>query len=246
MRELNDFEKNTIRKIVEQNQINFVALLDEYMADKDIELDYGARTATVHFDQEIYLPNNNFGATQLIDQVLTISDILISVIGLLDYLKQNNYLKLIQVSPTPTPARFGRLLQGNPSVAYQIYDNEITELLLSNSFKEIKVEQSLVDYFNDKFLTKEEIRHKENISWAKIALVVTIVIGGLDLMVSSLDTYYDRASYYSPTKIDSTQINQLLRQNAGHKIKFQMDSIIKCKILHDFSRDTFDIKIVDK
>jgi hypothetical protein len=245
MRALNDFEKDIIRRIVTQNHRDIVTLLDPYMLDKDIVLDYTTRTAIVHFDQAIYLPNNNYGANRLIDEVLTISDIIISIVGILDYLRQNNYLKLIQGAATPTPPRFGRLVQGHQSITYQIYDQEITELLLINAFKTIKVEQSLLDFVSDNFRTKDEIRHNENISWAKKAFIAAIIIGGLDLFVSSLDTYFDRAAYYSPTTIDTTQFNQLSRQLEIKKDCKANDNSLKFKIVNDFTKDTFNLKIDD-
>lgn len=245
MRALNDLEKDIIRRIVTQNHRDIVTLLDQYMLNKEILLDYTTRTAIIHFDQDIYLPNNNYGANKLIDEVLKISDIIISIVGILDYLRQNNYLKLIQGAAKSIAPRFGRLIQGHQSITYQIYDQEVTELLLINAFKTIKVEQSLLDFVSDNFRTKDEIRHNENISWAKKAYIAAIFIGGLDLFVSSLDTYFDGAAYYSPTTIDTTQFNQLSRQLEIKKDFKANDNSLKFKIVNDFTKDTFNLKIDD-
>lgn len=246
MRALNSFEKDIIRRIVEQNHRDIVTLLNPYMLDKDIALDYTTRTAIVHFDQDIYLPNNHYGSNRLIDEVLKISDIIISIVGILDYLRQNYYLKLIQGAETPSPPQFGRLIQGHKSITYQIYDKEITELLLINAFKTIKVEQSLFDFVNDNFRTKDEIRHTENIAWAKKAFIAAIIIGGLDLFVSSLDTYYDGAAYYSSTTIDTTQFNQISRQLEEKRDFKNSDNTLIFNIVNDFAKDTFNLKIKTK
>jgi hypothetical protein len=113
--------------------------------------------------------------------------------------------------------------------------------LLINSFKTIKVEQSLVDFVNDNFQTKDEIRHKENISWAKMAFVTTIILGGLDLCVSFFD--YKRAVEYEPTTIDTAQFNQILRHIDIKKDCKSTDNPLEFKIVNYCIKDTFNLII---
>jgi hypothetical protein len=241
MRPISEFERNIIDRIVNQHQLDFVSLVDHYMIDKDILLDFQNDTATILFDQAVYMPNNNQGANNLIDEVLNISEVLIATISLLEYLQENKYLKLIQASPNPNPPRFGRLIQGSQFIQYQIYDKDITESLLKNTFKTVRVEQSLIEFVNDGFISKEEKRHRQNIKWAKIGFIAAIIIGLLTLIVGSIGTYFDRATYFLNKHSNNGQ--KIIKQDSC--ISTEKRNFIKVKVTNDFTTDTINVNLIN-
>ena len=112
-------------------------MIDHYMIDKDILLNYKNNSATIYFDQAVYLPNNNVGAKRLLDEVINISEIIISIISLLDYLRYNNYLKLIQGAPNPTPPRFRKLSNENKIIKMdnRLINDSLTHSKTDNLYK---------------------------------------------------------------------------------------------------------------
>lgn len=200
MRALNDFEKEVVRQIV-GGKDNFLNLMDPHLKDKGIRLDYTNRKAYVEFDKALYVQTHT-GGRAFLDEVIEISEKVYSVISLLVYLEESYYVKLIQESETPDVPVLSQIPVGNGKIDMEIHDKRITEMLLEYAYKSIKIEQVLVDYCNAGFKTAEEVRHEENVKWAKenvrtakYGVIAAVVIGLGSLAVSTGDMFYDKWNY---------------------------------------------------
>src|SRR5580698_4033911 len=106
MRALNDFEKEILRKIIRDRDINsvtcFANIMDSQLEDIDIYLDHANKNVEIRADRQLY----NQGT--LLDIVREISLEIIITVNLLKYLQENGYIAMFHDAPN-TESRFGQL-----------------------------------------------------------------------------------------------------------------------------------------
>lgn len=169
MRTLDQDEKQILTEIVQshrQGQLTCLAnLVDRYLVDKDIYIDFTKKTAKVRFDQQVFLNNNN-----LPDIARETSWILMKFVNLLKYFQNQDYLYLWNETQNNQQNRYGKLEVGHADISHAVNDAQVEELLVDYSFRTIIVGQTLVDYVANDYKTTEELQHEENISVAQASL----------------------------------------------------------------------------
>ncbi|MCX7743878.1 MAG: hypothetical protein N2167_04850 [Flavobacteriales bacterium] len=246
MKKFDTDEKYIISEIVTRwkngQAVCLADIVDRFLLDIDVKLDYQNRTVELLFDQQKFLHLTNF-TTIVTDKAW----LLMRFVTLLKYLQGLDYIYLYQQGNVPKqPTRFGLLLKGNTPVSYQITDPIIVDFLLDYSYRTIVVGQILIDYVENDFKTDEQIRHDENIKIAKdnldvannslvqakksvnrssVAIGISILLGILSIAVSiflsqrPIDAKINKTQYETLTKslisIDSLykKTNDFLEQN---------------------------------
>lgn len=169
MRKLDQEEKQFLTVIINSyksgNLPCLADLVDNYLVNKDIQIDFVQRTTEVHFDQHIYLNNNN-----LPDEARQISWTLMKLVNLLKYLQDQNFLYLWKEANNNSVERYGQLVVNNPKIPYNINDKHIAELLVDYSFRTIVLGQTLVDYVQNNYQTTEDLQFNKNIKIANDSL----------------------------------------------------------------------------
>ncbi|MBO6793051.1 MAG: hypothetical protein JJ895_04015 [Balneolaceae bacterium] len=203
MRTLNQFERTIVNRIVNyHNQgilSNYASVIDHLLDNKDIYLDYNARTVEVRADVQFYNAGN------LVDVVEQITAELVTTVNLLDDLEKNGYVTTYLQAANNGQIRYGQLVVGNQHIPYQFVDPDLVNMLLDCSFKTILVGQPLIDYVNNGFQTNDQVSQTRNIRIAVISLVASVIMSGAGLYFSykGLDN--------SPTQIDQETIDKLTK-----------------------------------
>jgi hypothetical protein len=168
MRTFDDFEKNILRKLKEYYEggilQNHISLLDDEFDYKEIVIDKTNNIVTIGFDYDRYMPNGNNGAYNLIDEVNHISRVLIKTIFLLKYLEDNGYVFMFNESKqSDSPNIHSRITSSKKTIRHEIADKNVCNIIINYFTKTILISQAIIDLVNDNFISKEEIRHNENI-----------------------------------------------------------------------------------
>jgi hypothetical protein len=225
MRQINNFEKDILKRIVQYyylgNIPNLASVIDPYMSNKDIYLDFIANTAEIRADIQFY----NQGT--LINEVRSLTLRIVTVVSLLKYLQDNGFLTFFNESTQQqNQERFGQLVQGHKFVTAKIADNEVTNMLLDCSLKSILVSQALIDFVANDFRTEEQVEAERNNSIntrnLKIAvwtLLISTFIGIVGLFYSRLEVKYGRLQSVQEQNV---KINKVQYEN----FKNQIDSSI--------------------
>jgi hypothetical protein len=99
MREINNFEKDILRRIIHYHNngivSNVASILDHRLVNKDIFLDYQNNSAEIRADIQFY----NQGT--LIDEVRTLTLEIVTVVNLLKDLQNHSYVSLFLEAPLP-------------------------------------------------------------------------------------------------------------------------------------------------
>jgi len=171
---LSDQEKDFLKSVVDlSNQTHNMFLgnlVDHYLRDIDVFLDYNNQNVEYRFDQNVFPTTTDF-----FDLVREMSWTFMKFVKLLKYLEEKNFLYLYQESPLQNTSRFGQLVVGNPFFTSSLHDPEIKRLLLDCSHRTIIVGQPLIDYVKNDFKSVEELRHNENVKIAQDALDKSII-----------------------------------------------------------------------
>jgi len=241
---LSKTEKDFLKRIVdlsERTSNMFLGnLLDRDLVNIDVFLDYQRQTVEFKFDSHAFVN------TDFVEMVRDMSWTLMKLVKLLKYLEEENYLYLYQESSPQNNSRFGQLTTNNPFISYQIYDPEISRLLLECSHRTIVVGQTLIDYVRNDFKTEEQLRHEQNIAIAtqnlsiansslekteiginladksiKLstkAIVISIILGLISIGASF---YIADKQSENATKIDNTQFDSINKSivSIGSKIE---------------------------
>lgn len=156
MREINDFEKEILRRIIQyhNNEVvpNVASILDHRLVNKDIFLDYQNNSAEIRADKKIYTQGI------LIDELRTMTLEIVTVVNLLKDLQNHSYVSLFLEAPIPYNIRFGQLVNGNASVSVKIHDPTVKALLLDYSLKSILVGQALINFITNNYKTSEQVQ----------------------------------------------------------------------------------------
>jgi hypothetical protein len=157
---LSDKEKKFLKSIVSSvgkpDDVHFSDLVNDYLNNIDVYLDYKAQSAELQFDQQAYT-----NTTELAKTAKEISWTFLKFIKLLTYLEKENYLYLYKEPQIQANARYGLLPNKRSLVSYPIFDPEVKSLLLEYSYRTIVVGQTLVDFVAHDFKTTTEVRHHE-------------------------------------------------------------------------------------
>jgi hypothetical protein len=169
MRKLDLEEKQFLTEVVRHYQNGklpcLADLVDNYLVSKDIQIAFNTKTAEVHFDQYVFLSNNN-----LPDYARQISWTLMKLVNLLKYLQDLGYLYLWKEANNNPIERYGQLVSGNPIISQNINDSHIAGLLVEYSFRTIILGQTLIEYVHNDYQTTEDLQFKENIKIANASL----------------------------------------------------------------------------
>ncbi|MHC1733829.1 MAG: hypothetical protein AB9888_17595 [Bacteroidales bacterium] len=223
MRQINDFEKDILKRIVNYYNRgivpNLASVIDPYLANKDIHLDFVANTAEIRADIQYY----NQGT--LIDEVRSLTLRIVTAVTLLKYLQDNGFLTIFnEATQQQNQERYGQLIQGQNFVTATIPDTNVKNLLLDYSLKSILVSQALIDFVANDFRTKEQVEsdrdnsiNKRNLSIAVIALVASTIIGIGGLLYSRQEDKYGRLQVEQEQKV---KLNKVQYDN----LKNQIDS----------------------
>lgn len=188
MRELNDFEKDILRRIIHFHNngiiLDFASALDHRLVDKAIYMDYRNFSVEIQADAALYTEGI------LIEQVRTLTAEIVVMVNLLKDLEDHGYLSLFLETGLPPTFRYGQLVHGNEYITAPIYDPNIKDKLLDYSLKSILVGQPLIEFVNNKFLTNAQVRdnqskaqmitdsrtNKRNLYIAVVALVISTLL----------------------------------------------------------------------
>jgi hypothetical protein len=168
MRAFDDFEKGILRKLklyYESGILqNYISLLDDQFENKEIVINKTHNIVTIGFDYDKYMPSSSNGAHTISDEVNNISIILIRTIFLLKYLEENGYVFLFHESKQSTsPNKHSRITSSKIPISHEIADKNVCEIIINYFTKTILISQAILELVNDNFISKEEIRHNENI-----------------------------------------------------------------------------------
>ncbi|MBA9079881.1 hypothetical protein [Rufibacter quisquiliarum] len=213
MRTLDQDEKDFLTVIINYYKngqfTNLASIVDRHLQDIDICLDYKNKTAEVKFDYTKFITNTN-----LLYKVQEISLILMKYVRLLQYLQGQDYLYLYQVAQTSTTNRYGQLISGNQSISYKIQDPHISSLLVDYSFRDIVLDQPLIDFVNAGYRSLEQVRHEQNVEIAQnslfkanISIIVALFIGAISIGIS---WYF--AQNQGTTAIDESQFQSIRKK----------------------------------
>lgn len=168
MRTFDQFEESLIRnlKIYYDGGIlqNFFSLIDNYLVDKSIIFNKPENKVFIGFDIEKFFPESYDQDNNLIDEANKISLVLVKTIFLLNYLESNGYILMFsEGKPEDKIPPFSRITSLKKPITQEIYDPKICELILEYYSKSIVISQAIIELVDDNFISKEEIRHNENI-----------------------------------------------------------------------------------
>lgn len=212
MRQINDFEKKILNRIIcyYNNGIvpNLASVIDPYLQNKDIYLDFVANIAEIRADMQFY----NQGT--LIDEVRNLTLRIVTSVTLLKYFQDNGFLTIFnEATLQQDQERYGQLIQKNDYVTARIADTNVKNMLLDYSLKSILVSQALIDFVANDFRTKEQVQtdrdnatNKRNLRIAVIALIASTIIGIWGLFYGSLEVKYGRLQVEQEQNVKKNKI----------------------------------------
>jgi hypothetical protein len=204
MREINDFEKDILRRIIHyhNNGIvpNVASILDHRLENKEIFLDYQNNAAEIRADIQYY----NQGT--LVDEVRTLTLEIVTVVNLLKDLQNHSYVSLFLEAPLPNNIRYGQLVNGNAFVSATIHDPNVKNLLLDYSLKSILVGQPLINFVTNDYRTNEQVQadnekaqaisdsriNKRNLYIAVVALVISTLLSFWEIYNGTQEVKYGK------------------------------------------------------
>ncbi|KAF2338029.1 hypothetical protein [Flavobacterium ginsenosidimutans] len=204
MREINNFEREILRRIIyyHNNGIvsNVASIIDYRLANKDIFLDYKNDLAEIRADMQFY----NQGTLEDEVRILTLE--IVTVVNLLKDLQNSSYVSLFLEAPLPIQIRYGQLVIGHAFVSATIHDPNIKSLLLDYSLKSILVGQPLVDFVDNDYKTNEQVQadreraqvisdskiNKRNLYIAVGALVISTILSFWEIHIGIQEVKYGK------------------------------------------------------
>ncbi len=215
MKTLNEFEQRLVRNLLQANSIgvpSLIGMLDDRLRDIDL-----VRTSfwEMHFDAQQY------HAQDLMVTVRGLARDLVSAVHLLRELEATGLIILYDESPFPIPARFGRLVEGNPAIPARVYDERVNKLLDETAFSSILVQPGLIAYVRDGFRMPDEVRadndlrmNRRNLRVAAWALVLGVGIGLWQVCLAYREVHYGKlqVEQTQQVQLDSAQYSTLLHR----------------------------------
>lgn len=184
MKHFDDFEKEIINRIVvshkKQQIVSLSVIIDSYLTDINIQF--------VNNNEIILKIDEDFNSISVVafEKAMIISRFVL----LLEYLEKHDYIYIFEeANDNDKPKSFGGLIEGHKSIDYKIADRRIVDFLLANSFKTIVIRQTLIDFYENKFMTLDEIIHLENMKEASKQLLVarrTMSLSALSVILACI------------------------------------------------------------
>ncbi|MGE8535765.1 MAG: hypothetical protein ACN6OJ_14350 [Chryseobacterium sp.] len=167
MRNLSQQEKKFITELLRiantSNNVFMANIVYGELTNVDIYLDYENQKVEYRFDQNLY-DQNQYSFS---DFTRDFSWKIIKYFKLLKYLENNGMLFLYQETPYEDNSRYGRLINDHPFIGADINDKDAVKLILDCSKKTIVINESIREYVNNDFKTKEDLKHFENLELSK-------------------------------------------------------------------------------
>lgn len=152
------FLKDLVAKSATADHLFFTHLVDEFLQNIEVHLDFNKQSVSLHFDNQAY------GDTKELEKVAkNTSWTFLKFIKLLLQLEKDNFLYLYKEPVVHPHARYGQLADSKSFISYPIYDPEIKTHLIDYSFRTIVIGQALIDFVTHDFKTEEQLRHEENV-----------------------------------------------------------------------------------
>ena len=239
MRQINDFEKAILRAIIQYHDNGIIPNLSSViyprLVNKDIYLNFDARTAEIRADTVFY----NLGT--LTDEVRSITLEIVTAVNLLRDLQNNGYVTLFRENTWLGNIRYGQLVTGNSFITATINDLDVTSLLLDYSFKSILVGQPLIDFVNNDFRTDEKVQADEEKAQALHDSSVNgrnLIIAVIALVFSTLLAFWEIYNGTQEVKYGRMQVEQeqnvRLNDSQQQAIENKLD---ESKIILEQARD---------
>jgi hypothetical protein len=209
MRQINETEKKVLRTIIDYHKSgtlsNLASLLDPWLINKEIFLDFVIGTAEIHIDIHYYEKNT------LISELKEIVLNVVTTIKLLEDLQRAGYVTLFLEAKPGWSGRYGQLPEKNKFISSRIEDRDVTRLLLDYSYKSIIVGQPLLDYIDNDFRTAEEKNSQFEIRMAIAALFLSILLSGIAIYYSVQEVKYSRLQVEreQTVRINQNQVNKI-------------------------------------
>lgn len=178
------------------------------MVDKDIFLDFENRKVELRVDERFFEKGN------LVDIAREITLALVTLVNLINDLEKKGFLSVFLEGDHDKRERFGQLIVDNKHITYDFIDNKLVNLLLDYSLKSIIVNQSLINFVDRGFQTKEELSKRKKINIAVISIVITAALSIVGLVFSYISLH--------PNSLDQETII-LITEPIHHQI--ELDSI---------------------
>lgn len=225
MRQINNFEKEILRVIIQYHNrgiiANLASVIDPRLSNKDIYIDFVAGTAEIRADFQFYTQGT------LIDEVRGLTLEIVTTVNLLRDLQNNSYITLFLEAPLPKNARYGQLETGNRYVSAAINDPTVTSLLLDYSFKSILVGQPLIDFVKNYFRTDEKVQadqekvqavhessiNRRNLNIAVIALVISTLLTFWEIYNETQEVKYGKKQVEQEQNVKLNEIQQQAIEN---------------------------------
>lgn len=204
MRQLNDFEKDIIRRIVyisnNLDNPNYASIIDHLLVNKEVVLNYTNRSVSVNTDIIF------FHQDTLLEEVQKITLELVTTINLLEELEKFGYVLTFLEAKPNNLITFGQFVRGNMLISYNLVDQRIINLLLDYSVKTIIVRPSLQLYVTNNFKIDDEIKveqerisqaedlrtNKRNLKIAMWALIISTILGIYEIYLGSQEVKYGK------------------------------------------------------
>lgn len=247
MKTLDLTENQLLSKIVKHyhrgEYVRLFDIMDKEFENIEIQFNYQNRTITLRFDRREF---QNDQALKMEAQNITWK--LMKFVTLLKDLQDQKYLYLYQDFPDPKPSRLGAILNNENSISHQVSDPIVCDLLNENFLKIIVISKYLIDYVNDNFRTREQVRHDENlkisvenlkaaqesVKKSSIAVYIAVITGIASLIVGVISIIMqmnpslnlDQKQYDSITKrlIEITKSNDSINHTIENSI-FQINEL---------------------
>ena len=160
MRELNDKEKELIKKIIQKDSFYFREWFSENLLSKT--------SITVHFkDKDVHL---HYDSNSI--QIREVFKELTMIIGLVRLLEKNDLLLKIQIEvEMNSTITLGKLTDGRK---FLFGDQNLKNELASNILTEFFITEELISFVNNNFRTRETRRHRQTmtVSWTAIGIAL--------------------------------------------------------------------------
>ena len=160
MRELNDKEKELIKKIIQKDSFNFREWFSENLLSKT--------SIIVHFkDKDVHL---HYDSNSI--QIREVFKELTMIIGLVRLLEKNDLLLKIQIEvEMSSTITLGKLTDGRK---FLFGDQNLKNELASNILTEFFITEELISFVNNNFRTRETRRHRQTmtVSWTAIGIAL--------------------------------------------------------------------------
>jgi hypothetical protein len=207
MRQLSTFEQQLMRRMKEGQGNNLPNLIDPFL--EGIRIIFNRQESHVEILAESTQPQpEDDEVQQILDRINTTSEIVVSAVNLLNLLEREGYIIIYTAAnQIDNQVTFGQGAVNLPSVSYEFPDERISELLIKYSTQEIVFTPEADEYVERNFITRDEQRHRENISLTKKSISIAWVGVAIAVISSTVGIGFDIYDHNKPK--NTTQIDKI-------------------------------------